>query len=251
MYTVYTPWVRFLFDSIKDQRFISQAQTIPSSWFRYKRIDSYPRPVFCFHFFGDTLRMLVEVDRWEWSHDHFPSVPSDVDTLFSNSFQMFCRDFEPRLCSLAVGLLRDDHVWPATSKMRGPQCMGKTPRRCAMVMVWDPSCWWIDGVLMLSALGGGIESWLFQCFYFSGVFYSRNWRKLLQWWKLSNGFLENKTVGPGSSRRFNLSRPKLAASWRIIGQKFGLLLLLKVGSCQTYGVLELKLLSMVVSWFPQ
>lgn len=29
-------------------------------------------------------------------------------------------------------------------------------RSMIMVMVWDPSSWWIDGVLMLSALGGGM-----------------------------------------------------------------------------------------------
>ena len=70
----------------------------------------------------------------------------------------------------------------ATSKMRGPQCMGTTPRRCAMVMVWDPSCWWIDGVLMLSAfLGGGSESWLFQSFYICQGFSTQIWQAQRNW----------------------------------------------------------------------
>ena len=63
----------------------------------------------------------------------------------------------------------------ATSKMRGPQCMGTTPRRCAMVMVWDPSCWWIDGVLMLSAFfgGGEVSHGCFKVFIFVRVFLLR------------------------------------------------------------------------------
>lgn len=178
----------------------SQARTIPSSWFRYKRIDSYPRPVFCLHFFRATLRMLVEVDRWEWSHDHFPSVPSDMDTLFSNSFQMFCRDFEPRLCSLAVGLLRDDHVncyfQDAWTPMHGNNsvqvCDGDGVGSQLLVDRW---------CLDVECFGGGeCESWLFQCFYFSGFFYSElagskeNWPKLFLWWKAEPCFSWKQNV---------------------------------------------------------
>ena len=67
----------------------------------------------------------------------------------------------------------------ATSKMRGPHAWETTPCRCAMVMVWDPSCWWIDGVLMLSAFGGECESFvvvsMFFCFFSQG-FSTQNWQ---------------------------------------------------------------------------
>lgn len=147
----------------------SQAQTIPSSWFRYKRIDSYPRPVFCFHFFKKIhyacwWRSIDDNGRMVIFHQ-FPQTWILFFQTVSRCLQVF---WAPTLFVSS----RASQRWP-WKKLLLPRCVDpsaweKTSRRCAMVILWDPSCWWIDGILMLSALGGEVSHGCFNVFIFQG-----------------------------------------------------------------------------------